>query len=238
MIQSKYKRVLFKLSGEALSAPGKTLDYDKVDQVAEVLAQIAASGVQMGLVVGGGNIFRGRSSGDMNRTDADHMGMLATVINALALKDALTRMGAKAAVLSAIEMYQVCEPFAQRDAIARLERGEIVIFAAGTGRPYFSTDTASALRALEIGADVMLCGKKCDGVYDKDPAKYPDAVRYDTLTYKKVLDDHLDALDQAAIVMCRDYREGGLPIFVFALNEPRNLIDAIEGRVTGTVIAQ
>ena len=135
MIQSKYKRVLFKLSGEALSAPGKTLDYDKVDQVAEVLAQIAASGVQMGLVVGGGNIFRGRSSGDMNRTDADHMGMLATVINALALKDALTRMGAKAAVLSAIEMYQICEPFAQRDAIARLERGEIVIFAAGTGRP-------------------------------------------------------------------------------------------------------
>lgn len=235
-MKSIYKRVLIKLSGEALSSPGKTIDYDKLDAVVEALGRISRAGVQMGLVVGGGNIFRGRSSGEMNRTDADHMGMLATVINAVALKDALLRSGVDACVMSAIEMYQVCEPFAQRDAIARLERGQVVIFAAGTGRPYFSTDTAAALRALEIGADALLCGKKCDGVYNKNPDLYPDAVRYDRLTYDEVIAQHLDALDQASIVMCRDYRKGGLPIFCFALREPQNLIDALEGNVTGTYI--
>jgi uridylate kinase len=230
------RRVLIKLSGEMLSAPGKTLDYDKIDAVAAVLKEIAARGVQQGIVVGGGNIMRGRASGDMDRTDADHMGMLATVINAIALKDALLRIGAKAAVMSAIEMKQVCETFTKREAVERLDGGEIVIFAAGTGRPFFSTDTAAALRALEIGADMLYCGKAVDGVYDKDPRKFKDARRYDEISYDEVILKRLEALDQASVILCRDRPGGGLPVFVFELSEPRNLIDAIDGRCRGTFI--
>lgn len=232
-MECKYKRVVIKLSGEALAGSGSVLDYDKVDHVARVLKEISDQGVQIGVVVGGGNIFRGRSSGEMNRTDADHMGMLATAINALALKDSLIRTGAKAAVLSAIEMYQICESFAQREAVRRLEEGEIVIFACGSGRPYFSTDTAAALRALEIGADVLLCGKNIDGVYSADPRKDPKAVRYDRLTYGEVMAKNLQALDQAAFALCRD---GHLPIFVFELKTPENLLHVIQGQSVGTYV--
>lgn len=229
-------RVLIKLSGEMLSAPGKTLDYDKIDAVAAVLKEIADRGIQQGIVVGGGNIIRGRSSGYMDRTDADHMGMLATVINALALKEALLRIGTRAAVMSAIEMKQVCETFTKREAVQRLDDGEMVIFAAGTGRPYFSTDTAAALRALEIGADMLYCGKAVDGVYDKDPRKFKNAKRYDEISYDEVILKRLEALDQTSVILCRDRPGGGLPVFVFELSEPRNLIDAIDGRCRGTMI--
>lgn len=239
-MHNQYKRVLIKLSGEALAGEAtlhdkRTLDYSKIDAVADVLAKIAKSGVQIAIVIGGGNIYRGRNAGETNtdRTLADHMGMLATAINSLAMQDALQRMGAKASVLSAIDMYQVCEPFAQRDALARLERGEIVIFACGTGRPFFSTDTAAALRALEIGAQILLCAKNIDGIYSDDPRKNPQAKRYEELTYQEVIYNNLQALDTAAIALCRD---GKMPIFVFKLDDPANIEAAINGNASGTHI--
>ena len=227
------KRLLIKLSGEMLSAPGKTLDSDKIDAVGAALCQLVKKGYQLGVVVGGGNIIRGRSSGEMSRTDADNMGMLATVINGIALKDAVIRAGAKAVVMSSFEMIKVCETFTARDAIARIEDGQVVIFSGGTGCPYLSTDTAAALRALEIDADVLLCGKACDGVYDKDPNQYADAVKFDQISYDEVLDRRLEALDQAAVILCRDRK---LPVFVFKLTGPESLLHAVNGDCDGTVI--
>lgn len=235
-MQMQYKRVLIKLSGEMLSSRENTLDREKILDVAKALKSFADQGLQMGVMVGGGNIVRGRSSAGMDRTDADHMGMLATVINCLALKDAILSVGGKAAVLSAIEMNQVCELFTKRDAVRRLNEGEIVILGAGSGRPYFSTDTAAALRALEIDADALLCGKACDGVYDKDPRKFPDAKKFDELTYDYIIEHKLEALDQTAIILCRDKPGGGLPIFVFELSGIKNLEDAVYGVAAGTVI--
>ncbi len=235
-MQMNYKRVLVKLSGEMLSSKESTLDREKILEVAAVLKRFAEEGLQMGVVVGGGNIMRGRSAAGMDRTDADHMGMLATVINCLALKDAICSLGGKAAVLSAIEMNQVCELFTKRDAVRRLEAGEIVILGAGSGRPYFSTDTAAALRALEIDADALFCGKACDGIYDKDPRKFPDAKKFDELTYDYIIEHRLEALDQTAIVLCRDRPGGGLPVFVFELSNVKNLEDALCGRAAGTII--
>lgn len=238
MYEKRSKRVLIKLSGEALGkeqSGGSTagIDFDKLDQVARVLAKLQHQHFEIGVVVGGGNIFRGRNSRGMNRTDADHMGMLATAINALALKDALERAGAHARVLSAFPMEQVCDSYSQRHAADCLKRGEVLVFACGIGKPYFSTDTASALRALEIGAEAMYCAKNIDGVYTGDPHKDETAVRLDELSYAAVLRDNLQALDQSAIALCRDFK---LPIFCFKLDRADSISDALNGQAVGTWI--
>ena len=196
---------------------------------------MAASGVQIGVVVGGGNIFRGVAAAaqKMDRVTADHMGMLATVINSLALSDALEQMGIPTRVMSAIEMHQVAEPYIRRRAIRHLEKGRIVIFAAGTSNPYFSTDTAATLRALEIKADVIAKATRVDGVYDKDPLKFPDAVKYEQITYLEVLSQGLGVMDATSIAMCRDNK---LPILVFNLNTPGNIMRIAMGETVGTVI--
>ena len=233
-MQAKYKRVLIKISGEALADSESLFDSNKIAQIAQSIKTIVGLGVQVGIVIGGGNIFRGRSAPDyMPKTDADHIGMLATVMNSIMLKTELDQIDTKCSIMSAIDMYQICEKFAQRDAINRLEDGEVVIFACGTGRPYFSTDTAAALRALEIDADILLCAKKVDGVYSCDPEQNKEAKKYDVLTYQQVVNENLKALDQAAFALCRD---NNLSIFVFKLS-PQGLIDAVcEGGV-GTIIS-
>lgn len=235
MGEYRFKRVLIKLSGEALSGEKDILDYEKVSEVGRVMAELSRGGLQIGIVVGGGNIYRGRGSREGNRTDADHMGMLATTINALALKDAIIQNDAQASVMSAIEMEQICDFYTQRTALTRIESGEVVVFAAGIGRPYFSTDTASAMRALEINADALLCGKNIDGVYDCDPNIYPQAKRFDWISYNEYIERDLNALDQTAVLLCKSNH---LDIFVFELREPANLIRAVEGKITGSVISE
>ncbi len=231
-----YRRILLKLSGEALAGGASFgIDADRVKALAREVADVTAAGVQVGVVVGGGNIFRGVAAAaqKMDRVTADHMGMLATVINALALSDALEQMGVPTRVLSAIEMHQVAEPYIRRRAIRHLEKGRIVIFAAGTSNPYFSTDTAATLRALEIKADVIAKATKVDGVYDKDPMKFPDAVRYPKITYLEVLSQGLGVMDATSIAMCRDNK---LPILVFNLNTTGNIMRMSMGEPVGTVI--
>jgi len=231
-----YRRILLKLSGEALAGGASFgIDADRVKGLAREVADVTAAGVQVGVVVGGGNIFRGVAAAaqQMDRVTADHMGMLATVINALALSDALEQMGVPTRVLSAIEMHQVAEPYIRRRAIRHLEKGRIVIFAAGTSNPYFSTDTAATLRALEIKADVIAKATKVDGVYDKDPMKFPDAVRYPKITYLEVLSQGLGVMDATSIAMCRDNK---LPILVFNLNTTGNIMRMSMGEPVGTVI--
>src|SRR5581483_9290250 len=231
-----YKRILLKLSGEVLAGSATFgIDADKVRALAREVADVAATGVQIGVVVGGGNIFRGVAAAarNMDRVTADHMGMLATVINSLALSDALEQMGIPTRVMSAIEMHQVAEPYIRRRAIRHLEKGRIVIFAAGTSNPYFSTDTAATLRALEIRADVIAKATRVDGVYDKDPLKFPDAVKYETISYLEVLSQGLGVMDATSIAMCRDNK---LPILVFNLNVPGNIMRMASGETVGTVI--
>lgn len=230
------KRVLIKLSGEALGDYGQAaqvINYEKVDLVARVLAQLQCDGLEMGIVIGGGNIYRGRNGGTKRRADGDHMGMLATAINSIALKDALLSIGARVNVFSAIEMDRIFETYTQQKANDSLDAGEIAIFACGTGLPYVSTDTAGVLRALEIGADLLLCGKNIDGVYDKDPQKYPDAQRYDEIGYNEVIEKQLQALDLTATALCCTYK---LPVFVFELKEPRGIAHALWGKMPGTWI--
>jgi uridylate kinase len=231
-----YKRILLKVSGEAL-AGGATfgIDAERVKELAREVSEVAAAGVQVGVVVGGGNIFRGVAAAaqKMDRVTADHMGMLATVINSLALSDALEQMGIPTRVMSAIEMHQVAEPYIRRRAIRHLEKGRIVIFAAGTSNPYFSTDTAATLRALEIKADVIAKGTRVDGVYDKDPLKFPDARKYKQITYLEVLSQALGVMDATSIAMCRDNR---LPIIVFNLNTTGNIMRMSMGEPVGTLI--
>ena len=215
---ARYNRILLKLSGEAMAGPlSFGIDPDRVKGLAGEIAAIAQAGVQVGVVVGGGNIFRGikLAAKNMDRVTGDHMGMLATVINSLALQDALEQMGVYTRVMSAIEMHEVCEPYIRRRAIRHLEKGRIVIFAAGTSNPYFSTDTGAALRALEIHAQVIAKATKVDGVYDKDPMKFPDAVKFDEIGYTEVLTKSLGVMDATSIAMCRDNK---LPIIVFNLN--------------------
>jgi uridylate kinase len=231
-----YKRILLKLSGEALAGGAAFgIDAERVKQLAREVADVAAAGVQMGVVVGGGNIFRGVAAAahKMDRVTADHMGMLATVINSLALSDALEQMGAPTRVMSAIEMHEVAEPYIRRRAIRHLEKGRIVIFAAGTSNPYFSTDTAATLRALEVGADVIAKATRVDGVYDCDPLKHPEAVRFQEITYLEVLSRALGVMDATSIAMCRD---NGLPILVFNLNTSGNIMRMSMGEPIGTVI--
>ena len=232
----QYKRILLKVSGEALSGE-KGTGFDEAT-IASICAGIKAAydlGAQIGIVVGGGNFWRGRSSGKMDRMDADKIGMLATVMNAIAVKDALRQQGVPAVVMTSSAMPQVADTFRSDKAIAELEAGKIVVFGGGTGNPIFSTDTASALRALEIGADAMFKAPMVDGVYDKDPHKYPDAVKYDTLTFTRVLDERLAVMDSTAATLCRD---NGLPIVVFDLNEPANIARALQGENVGTIVRE
>ena len=233
---SGYKRVLVKLSGEALAGGAPFgIDAGRVKDLAREVADVAARGIQVGLVVGGGNIFRGVAAAaqKMDRVTADHMGMLATVINSLALSDALEQDGIPTRVMSAIEMHQVAEPYIRRRAIRHLEKGRIVIFAAGTSNPYFSTDTAATLRALEIKAEVIAKATRVDGVYDKDPLKHSDAVKFDKITYLEVLSQGLGVMDATSIAMCRDNR---LPIIVFNLNTHGNIMRMTAGEAVGTLI--
>jgi uridylate kinase len=231
-----YKRILLKLSGEAL-AGGATfgIDAERVKELGREISDVAAAGVQVGVVVGGGNIFRGVAAAaqEMDRVTADQMGMLATVINSLALSDALEQMGVPTRVMTAIEMRQLAEPYIRRRAIRHLEKGRIVIFAAGTSNPYFSTDTAATLRALEIKAEVIAKATRVDGVYDQDPLKFPAAVKYGEISYIEVLSQRLGVMDATSIAMCRDNK---LPIIVFNLNTPGNIMRMSMGEPIGTVI--
>ena len=235
MEKSQYKRVILKVSGEALAGEnGFGFDFDIVKRITLEVKDLVEMGVEVGLVVGGGNIWRGRSGEGMDRSQADHMGMLATCINALALQDSLEQHGVMTRVQTAIEMKEIAEPFIRRRAVRHLEKGRVVIFAAGTGNPYFSTDTTAALRAAEIEADVILLAKKVDGVYDKDPHKYEDAKKYDTLTYIEVLEQGLQVMDSTATSLCMD---NNIPILVFGLEEPGNIKRAISGEKIGTLVS-
>jgi len=232
----RYKRILLKVSGEALSGKkGTGFDEATIAEICAGIKQAHELGVQIGIVVGGGNFWRGRSSGKMDRMDADKIGMLATVMNALAVKDALRQQGVPAVVMTSSFMPQVAEVFTSDKAIAALESGKIVVFGGGTGNPIFSTDTASALRALEIGADAMFKATMVDGVYDKDPHKFTDAVKYDTLTFTRVLDERLAVMDSTAATLCRD---NGLPILVFDLGQPANIAAAAKGESVGTIVSE
>ena len=232
-----YKRVLLKLSGEALLGSQEYgIDPPVIQRVAAEIAELLGLGVQVGLVIGGGNIFRGAGLAEagMDRVTGDQMGMLATVINALALQDALERHGVVARVMSALQIHEVCEDYIRRRAIRHLERGRVVIFAAGTGNPFFTTDTAASLRAIEISADILIKATKVDGVYSADPLKDPAAVRYDGLSFDRVLSDKLNVMDATAIVMCRD---NNLPLIVFNLNNAGDLVRLIRGETLGTSVA-
>jgi uridylate kinase len=232
-----YQRIMLKLSGEALLGRQQYgIDPQVIQRVATEIAEIVAMGVQVGLVIGGGNIFRGAGLAEagMDRVTADHMGMLATVINALALQDALENHGAVARVMSALQIHDVCEDYIRRRAIRHLEKGRVVVLAAGTGNPFFTTDTAASLRAIEIGADVLLKATKVDGVYSADPVTNPDAMRYGALSFDQVLQDRLRVMDATAIVMCRD---NNLPLIVFNLNNAGDLIRLVKGESLGTSVA-
>ncbi|HZR30866.1 MAG TPA: UMP kinase [Terriglobales bacterium] len=230
-----FKRILLKISGEALAGKGDFgVEGDRLQQVAAELQELQAMGVQIAVVVGGGNFFRGVQARDMDRVTADHMGMLATVINALALQDALEKQGAHTRVMSAIEMHQVAEPFIRRRAIRHLEKNRLVIFAAGTGNPYFSTDTAASLRAMEIKAEVILKATKVDGIYDADPFLVKEAKMFDRITYMDVLKKGLKVMDSTAISLCKD---NNLPIIIFNLNRPGNIKRVIVGEKVGSLVS-
>ncbi|HEY4841800.1 MAG TPA: UMP kinase [Terriglobales bacterium] len=232
-----FKRILLKISGEALAATqGFGVDTIRIHEVAAELAEVQNLGIQMAIVVGGGNFFRGVAdqARNMDRVSADHMGMLATVINALALQDALEKQHVYTRVQTAIEMNQVAEPFIRRRAIRHLEKGRVVIFAGGTGNPYFSTDTAASLRAMEIKADAILKATKVDGIYDADPMKVPDAKKFDTLTYMDVLKQGLKVMDSTAISLCKD---NNLPIIVFNLNQHGNIRRVVLGEKIGSLVS-
>ncbi len=232
----RYRRILLKLSGEALQGDGYGIDTDVLSTIADEIGEVVSLGVQVGVVIGGGNIFRGVSAAaeGMNRTNADAMGMLGTVINSMAMADALVRRGTIARVLSAISMERVCDTYTQRRAVRLLSQGEVVILAAGTGNPYFTTDTAAALRALEIEANVVLKATKVDGVYDRDPVAHLDAKRFDKITFGDVLNRNLRVMDGAAISLCRD---NDLPIVVFDMRTRGNIRRVVLGEDVGTLVS-
>lgn len=236
MMQPKYKRVLLKISGEALAGDkGFGLDQPTIDSICEVVKKCSETGVEIAIVVGGGNFWRGRSGENMDRSRADHMGMLATVINSLALCSALEAMDVPTRVQTAIEMRQIAEPYIRGKANSHLNRGRVVIFGCGTGNPFFSTDTAAALRAAEINADVILLAKKVDGVYDSDPNVNPNAKKFDTLSYTEVLNRDLKVMDSTATALCRDNK---MPIQVFGLDDPENIYRAVMGESVGTLVTE
>ena len=230
----KYKRVLLKLSGESLAGKaGHGIDFDTVLAICKPVKELVDMGVEVAIVVGGGNFWRGRSSGSMDRTRADHMGMLATAINALAVADVLEQKGVEVRVQTAIEMRSVAEPYIRSKAIRHLEKGRVVIFGCGTGNPFFSTDTAAVLRAAEIDADVILLAKNIDGVYSADPRKVPDAVKYESITYSDVLAQRLQVMDSTATSLSMDNK---IPVLLFALKDPENILRAIMGEKIGTIV--
>ena len=234
MSDIKYKRVLLKLSGEALAGSRPSgLDYSVIQPICAAIAKCANAGVQVGIVVGGGNFWRGRSSGAMDRTRADHIGMLATTMNALAVADVLESLGLDVRVQTAISMPQVAEPYIRNKAMRHFEKGRVVIFGCGTGNPFCATDTASTLRAAEIEADIVLKATMVDGIYDKDPNKYPDAVKFDHLTFNDILVKDLQVMDSTAASMCKDNK---LPILVFDLSDPENIYRACMGEKIGTLV--
>jgi len=231
-----YKRVVLKLSGEALAGERSFgLDADKVIQISNELAEIHALGVEIGLVVGGGNFFRGvaEAATEMDRVAADNMGMLSTVINAIALQDALERLDVQCRVMSAVFMNQIAEPYIRRRAVRHLEKGRVVIFAAGIGNPFFSTDTAASLRAMEIKADVLLKGTKVEGVYNADPKHVKDAVKYDVITYMDILQQGLKVMDLTAVSLCKD---NNLPMIIFNMNQPGNIKRVVMGEKVGSLV--
>ena len=237
MTSSPYKRILLKLSGEALmGSQGHGIDLTVIDKIASEIKEICEHGLQIAIVIGGGNIFRGLSAAakGMERASADYMGMLATVLNALALQNTLENKGVATRVQSAIEMRELAETYIRRRAVRHLEKNRVVIFAAGTGNPYFTTDTAAALRAMEIGADVIMKATKVDGVYSADPVKDPSAVKFDRLTYLDVLQKDLKVMDATAISLCMN---NGLPIIVFNLNVPGNIKKIVAGEPLGTLVS-
>jgi uridylate kinase len=232
----KYKRILLKLSGEALLGKADYgIDPQVIGRLARETMEVQQAGVEVGIVIGGGNIFRGEglAAAGMDRVTGDHMGMLATVINALAMQDALEKLGARARVMSAIKINEVCEDFIRRRAIRHLEKGRLVIFAAGTGNPFFTTDSGAALRAIEIGADLLLKATKVDGVYDRDPKKFRDAVRFDRLDYDEVIARDLQVMDTAAFALCRD---SDLPLRIFDMSQPGVLLRILHGEPIGTLV--
>ncbi len=229
-----YKRILLKLSGEVLAGSGgHGIDFATVDSICAVIKKCADLGVEIGIVVGGGNFWRGRSSGEMDRVRADSMGMLATVMNALALQESLIGLGNPAVVMTALDMQRIAKPYQKDDAVAAMKAGSVVIFGCGTGSPFFSTDSGAALRANEIGADIFFKATNVDGVYDKDPNRYPDAVRYETLTYDEILEKHLGVMDNTAAALAQN---GRLPVLVFNLNDPENILRAVLGEKIGTIV--
>ena len=230
----RYNRVLLKLSGEALGGEkGTGFDEKVLEGICGGIKQAHDMGAEIGIVVGGGNFWRGRSSGKMERTLADKIGMLATVMNCLAVADALRQQGLEAVVMTSLFMPQVAQPFSRDEAIASMKQGKVVLFGGGTGNPFFSTDTTSALRAVEIDAEIMFKATMVDGVYNKDPHKYPDAVKYDSLTFSKVLEDQLAVMDGTAATLCRDNK---LPVFVFDMQDPANIAKAVAGEAVGTLV--
>ncbi len=231
-----YKRVLLKLSGEALAAGrGFGIDAIFIHKVAEEIAAVHALGCEIGIVVGGGNFFRGvaQQAIDMDRVAADHMGMLSTVINAIALQDAIEKLGLFCRVMSAIEMHQVAEPYIRRRAMRHLEKGRVVIFAAGTGNPFFSTDTAASLRAMEIKADILLKATSVDGIYTSDPKTDPDATKIDNITYSEILRLNLRVMDQTAVSLCKD---NNMPMMVFSMREQGNIVRVVSGEKLGSLV--
>ncbi len=233
-MKPKYKRILLKLSGESLAGTNKHgIDFETVSAYCKPIKELVENGVQVGIVVGGGNFWRGRSSGEMDRTRADHMGMLATTINALGVADSLEQIGVDVRVQTAISMREVAEPYIRNRAIRHLEKGRVVIFGCGTGNPFFSTDTAAALRAAEIDAEIILKATLVDGVYDKDPNIYPDAVKYDTLSFREVLEKDLKVMDSTAAAICKD---NGIDLMVFSILEPKNIYEAVCDTKVGTLI--
>ncbi|UPT68984.1 MAG: UMP kinase [Sphingobacteriales bacterium JAD_PAG50586_3] len=232
----KYKRILLKLSGEALMGDKQFgIDNDRLTQYATEIQQAVEKGIEVGVVIGGGNIFRGMQAeeGGMDRVQGDYMGMLATVINSMALQAALEKMGVDTRLLSAIKMEQICEPFIRRRAVRHLEKGRVVIFGAGTGNPYFTTDTAASLRAIEIEADVILKGTRVDGIYTADPEKDPTATKYETITFNEVYEKGLNVMDMTAFTLCK---ENNLPIIVFDMNKEGNLQHLVAGDKVGTLV--
>ena len=235
-MEPKYKRVLLKLSGESLAGEEKHgIDFDTVLRYCRPIKKLNDMGVEVAIVVGGGNFWRGRSSGKMDRTRADHMGMLATAINALGVCDALEQLGLEVRVQTAISMQQVAEPYIRNRAIRHLEKGRILVFGCGTGNPFFSTDTAASLRAAEIDADIILKATMVDGVYDSDPKTNPNAKKYDRISFQEVLNHDLKVMDSTAAAICKDNH---LPIMVFSLDNPENIVLAVCGENVGTLVEQ
>ena len=233
-MSQKYKRILLKISGEALAGESKFgIDFETLKPLAKVIKNCSESGVQIAIVVGGGNFWRGKTSGNMNRVKADHMGMLATVINAIGLSDALEEQGVKSRVMTSIAIPQVGELYSPEKAIKHLEKGEVVIFGYGTGNAFFSTDTAASLRAAEIQAEIIFKATNVDGVYDSDPSKNPDAKKYSDITFKEVLAKNLNVMDSTAASMCRD---NDISLLVFSMKDPNNILEAINGENLGTVV--